>query len=259
MELKWDAIVLAGAKNNGALKEVSPVPYEALISLKNRTLIEYVVDSLTKTPSVGRILVVGPREHLSSLIGERVYSIQEGSDSILENVKIGAEVLNVKEDILLTTSDIPLITPEAIEDFLEKTRRLEGDLFYPIISKEDNESLLPGMERTYVRLRDGVYTGGNLFLFSPHAIPICYEPIRKFIQNRKNPLKLTRLLGIPFLFQLVIGRLSLKGIEKRMSRLLGIKGVPIISRHPEMGFDIDKPSDLEIVEHYLQQNLKEKN
>ncbi len=252
--MRRDAIVLAGAKNNGALKEVSTASYEALIPLLERPTIEYVVESLSNTPSVGRILVVGPKEDLLQAIGGKVYSILEGCDSIVENVKRGVEALDVEEKILLISSDIPLITPDAIEDFLEKTDRLEGDLYYPIISKEDNQRLLPGMERTYVRLKDGTFTGGNIFLFSPHIIPICHEPIKKFISQRKNPLKLTRLLGVSFLIKMLVGRLSLEEIRQRMSRVLGITGVPIISHHPVIGFDIDKPSDLEMIEHYLKKS-----
>lgn len=258
--MRRDVIVIAGAKNNGALKEVSTASYEALIPLLERPIIEYVVESLSDAPSVGRILVVGPKEDLSQVIGGKVYSILESSDSIMENIKRGVRALDVQEKILLTSSDIPLITPAAIEDFLEKTDTLEGDFYYPIISKEDNQRLLPGMERTYVRLKDGTFTGGNIFFFSPHVIPICQEPVKKFIHHRKNPLKLTRLLGLSFLLKMVVGRLSLEEIRQRMDRILGIRGVPIISRHPVIGFDIDKPSDLKIVGQYLMErdsSLKE--
>lgn len=252
--MKRDAIVLAGAKNNGALKGVSSASYEALIPLSGRPLIQYVVDALSKTVTVGRIVVVGPEEQLRPVIGEKAYAILEGCDSILENIKKGVEALQVQDMILLITSDIPLITPEAIEDFFQATLLVEGDLYYPIISKGDNESLLPEVERTYVRLKEGVYTGGNLFLFSPHALPICYEPMEKFISKRKHPLQLTRLLGPSFLLKLLLGHLSLEDIKKRMSKILGIRGVPIISHHPVMGFDIDKPSDLALGERFLKEN-----
>lgn len=250
--MKRDVIILAGAKNKGALKQVSEVPYEALIPLLDRPIIEYVLDALLQTPSVGRIIVVGPKEPLSPLIGDRVTGILDCSDSILENVIRGVEALQGEEKILLTSSDIPLITPEAIEDFLSSTYQVAGDLYYPIIRREDNESLLPDVERTYVRLKEGTFTGGNLFFFNPQVIPICSEPIKKFIEKRKNPIQMTRLLGMSFLVKLVLGQLSLEAIRLRMNKVLGISTVPIVSHHPVMGFDVDKPSDLRVVERFLQ-------
>lgn len=249
--MKRDVIILAGAKNNGALKQVSDAPYEALIPLLDRPIIEYVLEALLQTPSVGRILVVGPREHLFPLLGDRVMAVLDGCDCILENIKKGMTALNATEKILLTTSDIPLITAEAIEDFLAKAGEVEGDLYYPVISREDNESLLPDVQRTYVRLKEGTFTGGNLFYFSPHIFPICYHPMKDFIAKRKKPVQLTRLLGTSFVIKLFLGGLSLETIRLRMSEVLGVRGVPIISHHPVMGFDVDKPSDLKVVERFL--------
>jgi hypothetical protein len=54
-------------------------------------------------------------------------------------------------------------------------------------------------------------------------------------------------MGWTFLFQFVIGLLSLKGAERRVSEILGITGAVIQSSYPELGIDVDKESDLELV------------
>jgi len=57
--MQVDAIVLAGAKNDGKLREVSPSPYEAMILINDRPMLSYVVDALKQSKQVGRIVVVG--------------------------------------------------------------------------------------------------------------------------------------------------------------------------------------------------------
>lgn len=56
------AIVLAGAPNDGCLREVSPAPFEALIEVGGRPLAAYVLDALLTTEDISRIVVVAPEQ-----------------------------------------------------------------------------------------------------------------------------------------------------------------------------------------------------
>ena len=68
---------------------------------------------------------------------------------------------------------------------------------------------------------------------------------------RKKPWKLAQLLGFSFMLKFFMQRLSLAELEKRVSQLLGVKGVAIISPYPEIGTDVDKPSDFELAERVI--------
>ncbi|NLL17815.1 MAG: hypothetical protein GX262_02185 [Clostridia bacterium] len=68
---------------------------------------------------------------------------------------------------------------------------------------------------------------------------------------RKSPLALCRLIGPMFIMKYLLHRLSLREVELKFSRLLGIEGYGIISNYPEIGIDVDKPSDLEFVRQIL--------
>jgi len=73
----------------------------------------------------------------------------------------------------------------------------------------------------------------------------------KVVTFRKKPWKLAKILGLSFVVKLFLKQLSLAELEKRASQLLGVRGVAIISPYPEIGTDVDKPSDLELAERIM--------
>ncbi|HAP93503.1 MAG TPA: hypothetical protein DCM26_02615 [Desulfotomaculum sp.] len=242
-----DAVVLAGSLNNGQLREYSPVPYEAQIPIGSKTMVEYVLDALLKSSYVERMVIAGPGDLLPpGLDTGRVQVISPGS-SVLENVQSGIDCLPSARRVLVVTSDIPLLTVQAVDGFLEQCTDQTVDLFYPVVSRDIMESRFAGVKRTYVRLREGIFTGGNLFLLNPVVLPRCLAKGKELVAARKNPWRLSRLIGITFLIKFLLRRLSLKEAEVKVSKLLGIKGVAVISQYPEIGFDVDKPADLEQV------------
>lgn len=242
-----DAVVLAGSPNNGPLKECSPARYEALIPIGSKTMVEHVVGALLKARQIRRVLVIGPVAELSALLaGERV-SVAESGGSILENIGTGLNLLSGEKRVLLVTSDIPMLTPGAVDNFLELCGDMSGDLYYPVISKQVVENKFPATRRTYVNIKEGVFTGGNLFLINPAVFKKCVENGQKIINLRKSPLGLCRLLGFGFVIKFLIRSLTLREAQEKVSQLLGgIRGVVVISKYPEVGVDVDKPGDFEL-------------
>lgn len=247
-----DALVLAGSPNSGPLRECSPARYEALIPIGSRTMVEYVVDALLSSCRVARIAVVGPQDELKNLFADRrrVTVVNAGA-GMVENVERGLAHLPGARRVLLATCDIPLITTQAIEDFLDLCRDQEADLYYPIIPQEVVEGRFSQVTRTYVTLKDGRYTGGNLFLINPEAIQRCISTGQQIVQARKSPLRLSRIIGFTFLLKFLLRRVTLEEAQEKVSRLLGVRGVVVVSGYPEVGVDVDKPSDLSLVEETL--------
>ncbi|MGL5513835.1 MAG: nucleotidyltransferase family protein, partial [Sporomusa sp.] len=175
-----------------------------------------------------------------------------GGQTILETIDQGMKALGHANRTLVVTADIPLLTPAAIEDFLDQCAGLDADLYYPIIAWTDHERRFPGNKRTYVRLKEGTFTGGNIFLVNPKIVDQCMKVAERIIANRKNPLKLCCLLGWTFVIQFIFGTLRLKQVEERVETILGVKGAVIQSQYAELGLDVDKPSDLDLVRNFSQ-------
>lgn len=246
-----EAVVLAGADNHGKLGSVSSANYEALIPLCGRPMVHYVVDALKDAKSVGRIVVVGPVDALRASGEMSGVDLVQSGDSMVNNIRIGIDFLKPAGPVLIVTSDIPLIKAEAIDDFVSRCERTAAEIYYPIVSRETNEAEFPGVKRTYVRLKDGVFTGGNLALLEPEIIAACEDMISRAVAMRKKPWQLSRLLGFKFIFKLLFNRLTLAEIEERVHRVLGFRGVGVVSPYPEVGIDVDKPEDLQLVENAL--------
>lgn len=248
----YDAIILAGGENKGALRDSSDRPYEALIEVAGKPMVSYVAEALAAVSEVKRIFVVGPAGLLAQCPLPEKAVVLEGGASMLETIQIGLAEVEGGQKALIATGDIPLLTAAAVEDFLLLCRSKDAEVYYPIVSRETNDTHYPGGKRTYVRFKDGVYTGGNLFLVDPRVVPRCVAVAEKIIANRKNPLQLCRILGWGFVVSFLLGRLSLEKVKDRVAELLRVEGAVVYSAYPQLGIDVDKPSDLELVRKVMQ-------
>lgn len=246
-----DVIILAGAKNSGALRESSDCPFEAGIIVAGRTLLDYVVQSLLDVREAERIAVVGPEESLSPDLRTKVWQIVPFGGSMVENLRRGMLALAPKGKVLVATADIPLLTAEAVEDFLARCGAHEADVYYPVVSRERIEARYPTAKRTYASLREGTFTGGNIILLAPEIVERHLRAIEQAVALRKKPLQMGRMLGLWYLLKLVFGRLSIAEIEERVGRKMHFKGMAVITPFAEIGIDVDKPSDLALVQSAL--------
>ncbi|MGE5558530.1 MAG: NTP transferase domain-containing protein [Bacillota bacterium] len=245
-----DAVILAGGKTSRALADLAHYEYEAEIDIAGHPMLEYVFDALRGARQIRRIVIIGPSSLKLTLEEDRCMILEPGS-SMLKNLQKAIERLSQDKPVLVVTCDIPLITPEAIEDFIDKCRDCKADIYYPVVSREYNEHKYPGVKRTYVTLKEGIFTGGNIFLMKPTVAYRCMRQLEQAIMLRKKPLQLCRMLGWRCFFKFIWGKLSIREIEKRIEKMLQIKGMAVISNYPEIGVDVDKPSDLRLVHQIL--------
>jgi CTP:molybdopterin cytidylyltransferase MocA len=242
-----NVVLLAGAANDGPLKEVSPATNEALIEIGNKPMVQYVIDGLRQSKSVQRIVVSAPVGELEPHVKGEGLEFVPSQGSILENFMAAYRVLPKDQPILIATCDIPLITGEIVDGFLALCGQREADLYYPIVEKSVGERKYPVVKRTYVTLQEGTFTGGNLFLVNPKAVEAAAPKVERFLTYRKSPLKLAGLLGWTFAIRyLLLKNLRLHELEAKISQMLGIRGAVVVCPWPEVGIDVDKPSDLQL-------------
>lgn len=245
-----DVLVLAGSRNDGPLKQCSSVPYEAMITIGRKAMVEYVIDALKSCRRIGKIVVVGPPD-APGFCDRKDIQFVKAEGSLMENVARGVKCLPDAKRVLLATCDIPLITPQAIEDFLDKCGNRSAEVYYPVVPREAVEKYFLNVKRTYVTFKEGDFTGGNLFLIDPGAVVRCMEMGQQLVDARKSPIRLSRLMGVPFLLKFVLRMVTLKEAEEKASALLGVEGAVVVTTYPEVGVDVDKPSDLELVSKVL--------
>ena len=248
----FNALILAGTKERGPLEIAENVDNKALIMLDSRPMIDYIVDALNNSGNIDKILVVGPKNELHPYIGKKVDEIINPGNSILENIEIGLNYFDSAENLLFLTSDIPLITPEAIDEFLEICTKRKAYIGYPIITKENIVKKYPETKRTYVRMKEGIFCGGNIVFFKPEVFFQKKKLIKELFDNRKATWKYVKILGLKFIFKFLFKTLTLKEVEKRVTGILGYNSIAVMISYPEIMIDLDKPSDLKLIRKFFE-------
>jgi len=242
------ALILAGAEKDKHMTKFNS--NKALVKINGKEMISYIIEAFKGLDFIDTIAVVGPKEGLA-VIENQVDIIVDSAASLTDNILCGASIFSDDDTLLISTSDIPMITSEAIRDFVEKALSMDGDFYYPIVSKEENEKKYPGTKRTYVKIKDGVFTGGNIVMIKVGKVRQCIKKAEAFMVYRKKPWKLAGILGLKFVIKFLLGTLTIKELEERASELFGIKARAIISTYPEIATDVDKDSDLELAARVL--------
>ena len=251
-----DVVVLAGGKNSAEMAAATGVENRALTPLGARTMLDYVTSALRGTASVGELYVVGP------VPAGPDYHQVAGGETLLDNLMAGlraAEAGRGGDRVLISTSDIPFLTPAAVEDFIGQAAQSGGDLCCSYVPVELCYARFPDMKRTAIKVREGALTLGNLMLVNPHFLRANQETVSRAYAARKSPLQVARLLGAGFLARLLLAQfvapslLTVGALEQSVSRLLGSGGraVGIRSEYPEIGTDVDKPDDVAIARRML--------
>lgn len=247
----YDVVIVAGGRSPW-LKEVAGTDIFCTARLNGKRMLDYQVQALRTTGRVNRILIAAPEGAFADeVLPEGVEHCSADRDLPSTTVKATA-ALGVLGKVLFICDDIPMISGESINDFLDKCEQEpEYHVYYPVIPKADCERKYPNAKRTYVKATDGLFTGGNLMLIDTHIVPQGELKAREIFERRKRPLELASWLGFGFIFKFLLHRLSLADVQKRASELMGIKGKAIISSYPELGMDVDKVADWQLAGKYL--------
>ncbi|ACO47243.1 NTP transferase domain-containing protein [Deinococcus deserti] len=247
----WSAVVLGGGDPGDPFAARHGVKVKPLIPLRGEPMAAHVLRALRGSGRVARVAYVGPTTpELDALVDLRVTD----HGTLLSNLEAGVEALRVAglkpgERVLVVTADIPMLRAQQLCDVLDSAP--DAALVYPVVTRKACEAAYPGVKRTYVRVRDGTFTGGNLFLLDPALISQFLPRLREVLDARKTPWKLARLIGPGVLVSLLTGRLSVDKLEQKVSQVLGVPARALITPHAAVGTDVDKEEDLTLAEAHL--------
>lgn len=247
-----DAVILAGGSHAGEIEKKFGVLNRALLVIRGKFMIEYVIEALRNVSSVKRIVVVGPVPVLQARIGTLVDAVVEAGGDPFESTLRGLEALNAEDKVLIATSDLPLLRAEAVQDFLTRCAEVAADFYYPVVRKETYEAKIGGGKRTFACLREGCFTGGNLLLLDPKVVRAKRDVIARVVASRKSPVAIARILGLRIILKFLTRRLTIRDVEDRVERLLGVRGRAIITPYAEIGFDVDTAEHVLLAEKLLE-------
>ena len=131
------------------------------------------------------------------------------------------------------------------------------DVIYNVIQRDVMEKRFPGSKRTWTKLKDMEICGGDM---NAGRLKLIIddetEMWEKITNSRKSPLKQAALIGFSTAFQLLTGGLTLAKAETNIMNRLNISGKAIVCPYAEVGMDVDKPHQLEIIRADLKKRLR---
>lgn len=228
---------------------------KSLLEISGKPMAQWVLDALNGCSRIDHIVLVGLDENSKLTCSHPLHYCPNQGDllaNILNAVKMMIELDPSTGLVFLVSGDLPAITAPMLDWMIDKVRKFDADFYYTVVEESTMEKTFPGSKRTYLPLRNMKACGGDVL-----AIRVSEEmmnkPIwKKLIDTRKKPLSQAALFGLDTLVLIALKLLTLDQIEKRLSSKLGIRGKVLVTPYAEMGMDVDKPQQYEMIRSFLE-------
>jgi NDP-sugar pyrophosphorylase family protein len=228
---------------------------KAVIPIAGKPMITYVVDAVAGSRYVKHFVIVALDPAVEVRFSVPVDHVPDAG-SLMANAEAGLQyALDHYPDldgVLMCSSDVPTITSSIIDTFIEECFRTDHDLYYTVVERSVMETRFPESRRSYIHLTEGDFAGGDVFLIRPSLNVSHQELLQELASARKSVLRQARMIGLRIFLKLVLRRLSLDEAVQRVSQVLNMNARVIPFPHPEVGMDVDKPFQLEIVRAELE-------
>jgi GTP:adenosylcobinamide-phosphate guanylyltransferase len=254
-----DAVVLAGGipQPDEPLYPFTQGLPKALVDICGKPMVQWVLDAIEKAETINQVVIVGlsPEHNLKST---KIKGYANDQGSILLNIRAGVERI-VKfnpqtRHVALFSADIPAILPEQITWVVNTARQLDLDVCYNVIERKVMEQRFPGSQRSYTRLKDFEVCGGDLNIVRAMAVTREDALWDRIVAARKNVFKQAALIGYDTLLRLILRQITLAEAVAAVTKRIHLTGQALVCPYAEVGMDVDKPFQLEIIRTELSQS-----
>ncbi len=247
-----DAIVTAGGipKPGELLYPYTQGKSKALLDVAGKPMVQWVLDALSSAEKINNVIMIGLTEDCGVTCAKPlVYMENQGGmlSNILAGVNKALELNAETKHVLIVSSDIPGITSEMVDWVIEAALQNDEDIYYNLIERRVMEARYPGSKRSFTKLKDVEVCGGDMNVVSTATVKKDRLIWNKLIETRKNVFKQAALIGYDTLFLLVTRLITLNQAIERVCRKLNIRGRAILCPYAEVGMDVDKPNQLEMM------------
>lgn len=247
-----DAVVTAGGI---PLPEEPLFPYtqgisKALLDVAGKPMIQWVLDAIGQASTIKNVIVVGLAEESGVTCPKPIHFIpNQGKmlDNFREGVRKSQELTPDVKFVVFASSDIPAITGEMVDWVVNTALESDDDIYYNVIQRQVMESRFPGSNRTFTHLKGMDVCGGDMNVVRASIATDESEIWEKISNARKSPLKQAALIGYDTLLLLLLRQLTMEKTIQKVAKQLNIKGRGIVCPYAEIGMDVDKPHQLEIM------------
>ena len=249
--MKTSVVVLAGGVNVIPLYPGYKPGYKALLEYHGKKSIEYVLDALAKAKNVGKIIIIGAKE-LKPYV--KRYPLLESKGTHTPDITMALDYFKNEKEVLFTSSDIPLIKPDAFDEFIARSRKVNADIKMAIVHKKDDPY---NATKAFNPSGNDSWAHGNLVMVKTDFPREKLKLMESFYGVRKQgPLSIAKVVGLQFLlfylFKAVLTHTAtVEDIAARVSARFSVKLAPVHCTHVESALDVDDPPDYELAKRVL--------
>ena len=247
-----DAIVIAGGipQAGEPLYEFTQGSPKALLDIAGKPMVQWVLDALSDSERVERVVIVSLPEE-SGLQCAKPVTYVPNQGGMIDNIRAGVQKVQelnpAAHHVLTVSSDIPAIKPEMVDWLVNTAMQTDHDIYYNVITRQNMEARFPNSKRTYTRLKDIELCGGDMNMIRAQTVTANDALWERIVAARKNALKQASLIGYDTLFLLLFHLVTLEQAVNIVCKRLDITGRAIICPYAEIGMDVDKPHQLELL------------
>jgi GTP:adenosylcobinamide-phosphate guanylyltransferase len=246
-----DALVLAGGPSDALAAHTPGAPNKAFVEIAGVPLVTRTLRALRDARSIERIVVVAPETPQARAALDLADEVRPDGRRIRDSLQNGIAGFPADRQILISTSDLPVLTGEAVDDFVQRLLRADADVAYGCLERRTHFARFPNVPHTWAPFKDGTFCGGGLMGMKPRAFASLSHFIERLGQARKNPLRLASLFGWDVLFRFAFRQLTIAQAEERASSILGEPVRAIVSPYAETAVNVDRVSDIALAETLL--------
>jgi GTP:adenosylcobinamide-phosphate guanylyltransferase len=253
-----DAVVTAGGKPQPGepLYPLTQGGSKALLPIGGRPMIQWVLDALSGAACVRSIVVAGLAADEAPLTARQPLAFLPSAGSLIGNVEAGArwviEHHPEAQVLLAVSSDIPTLKPHMVEWMVKTCLETDHEAYYGLVPHQLMEQRFPGSRRSFFRLRDGRFTGSDMNVLQLALVGHYHPAWQAVAAARKHIGQQARLVGLGTLLLYLTGRLSIAEAERRVAQRLGVRGRALVCPYAEIGMDVDKPAQYEMLKRELE-------
>jgi molybdopterin-guanine dinucleotide biosynthesis protein A len=246
-----NAVVLAGGAPDAVAALDPQAVNKAFVRIAGEPLVARTSAALRTAPGIERIVVVAPRAaHADAALG-LADEVRPDGPHIGDSLRSGLAGFAPDELVLVSAADLPVLSRESLDEFIELATAANADLVYACVERRVHEAHFPEVPHTWAHFREGTFCGGGCFAIRPRVFPALERFLDRLGNARKNPLALAAIFGYDVLARYALRRLPIAAAERRAAGVLGAPVRAAVCSRPEIAVNVDRPSDVALAERLL--------
>lgn len=251
------AILLAGSRPTpDPLAQAAGVVVKPLVPVAGEPMINHPARALLAHPAIGRVIILTQAPELFAddpatawLADHSQVRFERSGGGIASSLVALMDRADCPFPLLMTTADHVLLDGAMLDQMLREAAG--ADIAVAMVERKTLLARYPGSRRTWLKFRDGWWSGANIFWFGSAKARSVITLWQEVEQDRKKGWKILSAFGPLVLLGAVLRLSTLRGGIARVGRRFGLTARLVAMDKAEACIDADKPDDVVQIEAIL--------